>query len=479
MVTQRNNLFRKEALERTASPERLDQLVQVVSPQRWLSLLALGSLVAAGVAWSVLGRIPITVTGKGVLIYPSQVVTVQSPSSGRVLSLNVAEGDTVKKGQVLAVIDQSELENQLRLARTKLQQLQEQEQQVNTAQAQRGVLDRVAIAQQRLNLQQSLNSEESLTPVLRDRAQASIQQERQALQQQLSTLESMQPVYQERWDKWQRGYEQGAISKEDVLQVQLEFQQNQQQIDQVRTQLEQLAVKEAEAQQEYQRNLNNIAEIEAQLEDLLSQEAAQQEQDLVATTNRKKEIQETERQIAQLELELQRNSRIVSDYDGRVLELTAQPGERLEPGMGIGTIAAQGEGTELISVAFLPVSEGKKVEPDMPLQITPTVVKREEYGGIVATVEKVSDFPVTQEGVASLIGNPDVLPGVLGEGPHLAIYARLETKDTPSGYRWSASAQGPDTPIDYGMTTDVRITVEQRTPISYVIPILKEWVGMG
>ncbi len=65
MVTQPNNLFRKEALERVASPEQLDQLVKVASPKRWFSLFALGSLVAAGCAWSLLGRIPIIVKGQG------------------------------------------------------------------------------------------------------------------------------------------------------------------------------------------------------------------------------------------------------------------------------------------------------------------------------------------------------------------------------------------------------------------------------
>jgi HlyD family secretion protein len=30
-----------------------------------------------------------------------------------------------------------------------------------------------------------------------------------------------------------------------------------------------------------------------------------------------------------------------------------------------------------------------------------------------------------------------------------------------------------------GMTTTVRITVDQRRPIAYVLPILKQWAGFG
>lgn len=65
MVDQKHSLFRKESLERLSSPERLDQLMQVVSPKSWLPLASLGSLVVVVVVWSIYGRIPITVEGRG------------------------------------------------------------------------------------------------------------------------------------------------------------------------------------------------------------------------------------------------------------------------------------------------------------------------------------------------------------------------------------------------------------------------------
>ena len=56
MVSRKNNLFRTEALERAATPEQLDQIMQVVSPKKWLPLAAIGSLVAAGLGWGIYGR---------------------------------------------------------------------------------------------------------------------------------------------------------------------------------------------------------------------------------------------------------------------------------------------------------------------------------------------------------------------------------------------------------------------------------------
>jgi HlyD family secretion protein len=126
MIAQKQHLFRKEALERISSPERLDQIMQVVSFQKWLPLAAFGTLIGAAVLWSVVGRIPVTVNGRGMLVFPSQVTAFQSPGAGKLLNLKVKVGDVVKKGQVIATIDQPELQKQLQQAQTKLEQLQNQ-----------------------------------------------------------------------------------------------------------------------------------------------------------------------------------------------------------------------------------------------------------------------------------------------------------------------------------------------------------------
>ncbi|MGB3571917.1 MAG: hypothetical protein WA783_04850 [Phormidesmis sp.] len=68
-----NSIFRKEALERLSSPEQLDQLMRVVTPRSLLPLLALAGLLGGGLIWSVLGRIPVTTTGQGALVYADTV----------------------------------------------------------------------------------------------------------------------------------------------------------------------------------------------------------------------------------------------------------------------------------------------------------------------------------------------------------------------------------------------------------------------
>jgi hypothetical protein len=67
-TTEPNPLFRQEALERLSSPERLDELMRVVNLKSWLPLGTIGALLGAGLIWSFVGRIPITTSGRGMLV---------------------------------------------------------------------------------------------------------------------------------------------------------------------------------------------------------------------------------------------------------------------------------------------------------------------------------------------------------------------------------------------------------------------------
>ncbi len=86
-----NSIFRKEALERLSSPEQLDQLMEIVTPKSWLPVAALGGLLGCGLIWSIFGRIPVTTTGQGALVYretPTQsLVGVAYFSAGEIAQI--------------------------------------------------------------------------------------------------------------------------------------------------------------------------------------------------------------------------------------------------------------------------------------------------------------------------------------------------------------------------------------------------------
>ncbi len=478
MVTPQNNLFRKQALEHSSSPERLDQLMQVVSPKKWLPLAALGTLVAVGLTWSVVGRIPITVSGQGVLVYPSKVVTFQSPTSGQLQTIDVRVGDFVRKGQVLATISQAELQKQLLQQHAKLAELEMQNQDASSLQSQRSELEIRAMQQQRQSLQQRLLEAQSLTPIIRDKDIGAIKHQRQNLQQRLLETKALTPTLKDRLERRKKLKAEGAISEDTLLEAQQTYLDGIKKMADLEDQLKQLDINQVQAEKSYRENKSQIADIKTQLKELDSKEKTLAEQNFQSSITRKNQIQEMKRNIAQMELQLNNNSHVKSEYTGRILEIIMTSGQVLSQGTRIGSVEAQEPSAKLASVAFFPVSEGKKIQKGMKLQITPSTVKRERFGGIMGTVKKISSFPITKEGASNMIGNPEIVESLISQGPHLQVLAELQPDtSTFSGYEWSSS-KGPEMKMSSGTTTSVRVTVEEQAPITFVFPILKSWSGI-
>lgn len=480
LPTIEQKLFRQKSLERLSSPEKLDQLLRVVSPKSWISLVTFGCLLISGFAWSIFGRIPFNVEGQGVLIYPGKVVPLQSSVTGQVKTLNIEAGDFIKQGDVIATIERADLRQQLQLARTKLQQLQQQDRQALSLQEKRKNSDRQTTAQQNESLTQQLTSLQQLTPLLQSKDQSEIALERQNLQQRLKTLSRLQLTFQNRLNKRQQLAKQGAISEDTLLQTEQEYVENLNNIEDIKLQLQQVETKQAEALQKYWDNLNQIKDVQAQLQELNSQQADKTQQDLETTTTRQKEIQEQKRTIADLQQQIKDNSTIASQHTGNILETTITPGQVLDSGTRLANINLGKPSDELVSITYHSVADGKKIQSEMEMQITPQSVKRERFGGIVGEVTQVSAFPVAKEAAINTVGNAEVVEGLTAnnqQGLIQVVAALKPDAQTYSGYEWSSSA-GPQLKISAGTTTTTRVTVEERAPITFILPILRSLTGI-
>ncbi|MEM7554365.1 MAG: NHLP bacteriocin system secretion protein [Cyanobacteria bacterium P01_A01_bin.84] len=529
-------LFRKESLERLSSPERLDQLMQVVNPRDWLPLATLGIFIVMGVVWSILGRIPMTENAPGVLIRPKRVVQFQSPISGQLQSVNVKQGECVEKNHLLATIDPSELKQQLQQQRAKRTELLAQASNTGTIQRQRSKLEKealvseqesiqqrlqtaqklspviknqdlTALSQQRQTLKQRLQTAKALIPVLKDKAFNAIAQQRVSIQQRLRDAQALIPIQKERLKQRQKLLQEGAIPKDVMLQVEQEYRQAQQQvavlqaelkqldfnetqtqqqylanlnsIRDIQVQLKELRVRETQAEQRYLDNLNTISQLQAQLQAINSKDKRIEQENLETNNSRTNQIKEVERNIARLEQKVVENSKILSTQAGCILEITASNGQVVNPGTQIASIDTQSVGGKMVAVTYFPVKNGKKVKSGMQIQITPDTVKRERFGGIIGKVISVSPFPITPQGAALELGNTELVNKLTAGEPRIAITAELETDEsTFSGYRWSSS-KGPKLQISPATTTTVRVRIEERAPITFVLPILREWMGVS
>ncbi|MHC5729610.1 MAG: TolC family protein, partial [Nostoc sp.] len=216
-----------------------------------------------------------------------------------------------------------------------------------------------AIQEQHLTLEQSLKITQSLTPVIKEKALVALQLNRQNLQRRLETLQVLLPTYKKRWDNRQSLFKVGAVSDDTVLQSRQDYLNNLANLDDAKSQIKQADIKESDAQRQYLEELNSMKDLQAQLQQLNSKKATQAQQDEESSTNRKNQIQEVTRTIAKLEFQLKDNSQIISKHNGRILEITLTPGQVVNPGSRIASIAAEDSSSRLVGITFFSVGDGK------------------------------------------------------------------------------------------------------------------------
>lgn len=104
-----NEIFRKDAMDRLSSPEQLDRLIRVTSPRYWIALIAAGVLVVFSILWGVTGEVTVRENVSGALVSSGGIFQITSHVSGKLTDIRVKPGDSVKKGDIVARIDQGEL----------------------------------------------------------------------------------------------------------------------------------------------------------------------------------------------------------------------------------------------------------------------------------------------------------------------------------------------------------------------------------
>jgi len=147
------------------------------------------------------------------------------------------------------------------------------------------------------------------------------------------------------------------------------------------------------------------------------------------------------------------------------------PGEVVEPGRALATIASGEEGNApLTAFVYVNPADGKRIRPGMSVELNPAAFRPEEYGYMLGRVESVSELPATLEGMQRVLKNEQLARELIQSGvPFEVRVTLLADKSTPSGYRWSSS-QGPDAEINAGMLLSAAVIVDRVRLINLAIP---------
>jgi HlyD family secretion protein len=414
------SIFRQVSLDRLSSPEQLDQLLRVTGPRSWFALAAVFLLLAGTVLWGCVGSIDTTATGQGVIVRRGGVLNVVTRGGGLVMALKVKVGDRIEANQVIATIGQPVLAEKINSMRQTLLEAQRQRERSIQIRTNATTLQIEALDRQHANAEQQIKELEE---------QARLTQEQAVADEQLVT--------------------KGLITKQQAIGTRQRLVGIQDQVASLRAQQKQ---------------------IDAQKFAIAAQ--PQQEDEEMKTR-----IAGLRRDLGGAEKELTMAETVASPYSGEVLEIKAHPGGSVREGEPVLSIQPDVQSLEL--VAYVPSSQAKETKVGMEVQVSPSMIKREEYGYMKGEVVYVANYPATEAALMSNFENEALVKVLSGNGPVTEIRVQLKASPrTPSGFQWSTS-QGPAIAISSGTICSVGIVTRRQKPITLMFPYIKDKVGLS
>ncbi|MET3127743.1 HlyD family secretion protein [Arcicella rosea] len=414
--------FRKSALEKLSTPEKLDQLIKVTGPKAWIALFTVFLALSTGIGWAVVGRVKTKLNAVGVVL-GGEVHEVVATSQGQLVKLSVAIGTNVKEGDIIAEIQQPELIQQIESAKAVLSDRKLEMGKLMSYGSQGTQLESEIINQNRISIQGEIESEKKKLSFLSNQ------------------LESENNLL-----------EKGLIVKSQVANTK-------QQIDASKNTIERLKSQMAETSS---RKLNIGFDLQQKI------------------TLQNQRIAEAERNLQFVSERYDIQSNIRSSYDGEVVEVLTDAGVMVAAGTPLFKVKNLHEKkiTKLKGVLYIPSQDGKKIKKGMEAFVVPSTVQPQEYGFIKAKVTYISDFPITQQGMMTSVKNDQLAKGLLASGPLFEVHVEFE-KDTASysGFKWT-SAKGPDILIKEGTSCTGKITIKQEAPATIVVPAFKKFFDL-
>lgn len=385
-------------------------------------LLALGGLLALTAGWIGFWPVPTEVIGRGVMIVPGGAKVIDARAGGQILDIPVAVGEAVRRGQPLIRLYLPALEQELRRQERDLAELMA----INTD------LDR----RDGVRLQSAR--------VVRDTALTKLNRERQR-------LVALRQTYNQKVADFRLLARQEVVAplSEQVVATQ-------DRATQLDVAIENLRIGEKEAE-------DALEKVKLEID--------------TEQQRRRYRIDDNRRAIKVIRARLAYEGTLIADRDGQVLDLQVVRGQTVKPGQRLGTLGGK-PGDPLLAVAYFSPADARRLPPRLPMEVVPDWNERGRFGGLQGRVQQVSVLPATREDVDTTMGNPQLAEALVKNGPVMRVNIVLDPGTRSfDGYRWTLSRGSSVFPIREGLTLKAHGYVEWRTPLSYVLPVLRDVTG--
>lgn len=420
MTNKNKNLFRQEALQSLNISSRLNERLNIVLMSSWIIFFSLAIILLTLVLFGFFGSIPTQVSGKGILLASkgSLFNAVAPEGNGRIISIVVKPGDMVKKNDVIALLNDPDLSEKMYSAQNFLNKLINEQQ----------LLEK-QFTQELANFDQQMKTENSIYS-----------------QSIASNTEKLQE-FEKLLDIKRAAFKRGLITSDQVALTSQIVYETKDAIKLAQSNLQENQVKQAHFISQWKERLHAL----------------------------KLKALDQEYQVNSLQIQLQGAKEVRSPISGIVTFIQGSIGEKMAGGQVVATIAT--EAKHLDAIVYVPAENGKRIKIGMPALISPTTIKKEEFGSIRGKVVQVSLFPITAKNMLSILQNEELIKEFTKEGTVIGVRFHLNADPNAySGYEWT-SVKGSDQLVTAGTLVNALITVRSQAPVTLIIPAFKKLLG--
>lgn len=401
--------------------ESLDSLPQIWTRGLLYFLVVFVSIV---LPWAMLSKVDETGNARGRLEPKGKTVRLDAAVAGTVAQISVKEGDAVKAGQTLLVLESELVNADLRQVRDKLEGQLNRLSQLNSSQNQLVVA--LATQQQQNQAQQlekqaqidqarqNLNALSNSYDLQKSEKLAQVNQARQTVEHSQTAsklVESSMASSQREVERYSKLRQEGVIPEINLVEKQDIAKEKQKLHEQSKSDIEQSKLRLAEQQSSYERTIRKAkADIEQAQLRLKEQERSyqtltrsgklailkseeQQKNMETEITTLKAEIAQSKSQI--LSLNIQLGQRVLkAPVNGTVFQLPIQrAGSVVQPGTLMAEIAPQS--SPLIIRALMATTESGSLRKGLPVKLKFDAYPFQDYGVVEGKLVEIS--PTTTE----------------------------------------------------------------------------------
>ena len=170
-----------------------------------------------------------------------------------------------------------------------------------------------------------------------------------------------------------------------------------------------------------------------------------------------------------------------------IVSKAVRNGMQVRAGDELFTYSVQKPTLPLVIPVFVDAATSQQLTEGMQVLVTPRGISRAQYGGIPGVVDEVGRLPLPAEGMAAFAGGRTLASNVQQATGGAAYLVRVKLEQADPAYcrqmlslrcyRWSTSRR-PPSPVRLGTLADVQINVQYRRPIDFVMPALRQALGL-